>query len=315
MAPSTLSKRSATATPTPRSRRRQRKDGMGIVSVLESATGETPVAPDRDGGDWQVDRSSLGWITVSRPVSGYAAEEHLSVHAGFEGPMKLVRTPDGMFQRIDLFLGTPAWAVADRSLDEDAWEEHHELLADLNDAAAALLAGNVDREDWQAPPADAVLEWLVADGRAAAVDQDGKIRLTISRPACDGQACFECRPEGMRISMPLGTWHHLAPGTEAAMVRLADEANARTRLVRIAWLSSGDRRQCVAQVDLTGLPTPWDRSPALGAMWRGMIEMAMAGLELALRRLGRELAVLASGSYPELVRAVGEEEPFVSRAC
>jgi len=311
MAMSTLTKRTADTPQTPRLRGRQRprSGGTGILPVLDRGTGETPVARDRNAADWRVDRSSLGWITVSKPASGYAAEEHLSAHAAWPGPVKLVRTRDGMFQRIDVFLATPAWAVSDPSLDEEAWEEHEELLADLNDAAAGLLAGNVDWEHWQAPPAEAVLDWLVADGRSAAVDQEGKIRLTISRPACDGQVCVECRPGGLRISMTLGAWRHLASGAEAAMVRLADEANARTRLARIAWLSTDDERRCVAQVDLTGLPTPFDRNPAVFAMWRGMVEMAMTGLELALRRLGRELAVLASNSYPELVQAVSEEEP------
>ena len=98
------------------------------------------------------------------------------------------------------------------------------------------------------------------------------------------------------------------------MIRLAEEANARTRLVRIVWLSAGDERRCVAQVDLTGLPTPFDRTAALHAVWRGMIEMALAGLELTLRRLGRELAILDSGKYGALTQEVADEEPRATLA-
>lgn len=261
-----------------------------------------------------IEQTSLGWMTVSRPASACEADEHLSVHADWPGPVKLVRAQDGLIQRIDVFLGTAAWEASDRSVDEDAWEEREELLAELNNAVEEILTGNVDLDGWQTPPAEVVLEWLVADGHAAAVDQAGNIRLTIPRPSCDGQACIECRSDGLRISMTLGVWRHLAPGVEAAMVRLAEEANARTRLVRIVWLSTGDERRCVAQVDLTGLPTPFDRTAALHAVWRGMTEMALAGLELTLRRLGRELAILASGKYGALTQEVADEEPWASLA-
>jgi hypothetical protein len=265
--------------------------------------------PDRAPAECRFDRNSLGWLTATRPVAGYAVGEHLSAHADWPGPVKLVRDHEATYQRIDFFLGKPAWAASDRSIDEEAAEDHTELAADLEAAARGLLTRDVDLDSWQGPPAEAIVDWLVADGRTAAVDRDGNIRLTIHRPACDGQVCFQCRPDRLQIVMTLGTWQQLAPSVEAAMLRLADEANARTRLVRIAWLVSDDKRRCVAQVDLTGLPGFDEQNAANHAMWRGMIEMGLAGLELVLRRLGRELSILAQGAYAELARAVGEEDP------
>ena len=209
---------------------------------------------DRRPDDWQFSRDSLGWLTATRPASGYAVGEHLSVHVDWRGPVKLVREHDAMCQRIDFFLGKPAWAASDPGIDEDAAEDHTELTADLEEAAKQILAADLDLESWQGPPAEAIVDWLVADGRTAAVDQDGNIRLTLRRPACDGQVCFQCRRDRLQIAMTLGTWQRLAPNVEATMLRLADEANSGTRLVRIAWLSSDDKRRCVAQVDLTGLP-------------------------------------------------------------
>ncbi len=296
---------------------------MTMVSTTTSQRTEPGVRPsrtrrrprrarrsDRPPDDWQFDRNSLGWLTATRPVSGYAVGEHLSVHADWRGPVKLVREHGAMFQRIDFFLGKPAWTASDRTIDEEAAEAHTELAADLEAAARELLAVDVDLESWQGPPAEAIVDWLVADGRTAAVDQDGNIHLTIRRPACDGQVCFQCRPDRLQIAMTLGTWQQLAPSAEAAMLRLADEANARTRLVRVAWLSADDKRRCVAQVDLTGLPGFDEQSAANHAMWRGMVEMGLAGLDLVLRRLGRELSILAHGAYVELARAVGEEDVY-----
>jgi hypothetical protein len=256
-----------------------------------------------------LERNSLGWLTATRPVSGYAAGEHLSAHAGWAGPVKLVRDHETTCQRIDVFIGRPAWTASDGGVDEEAAEEYAALAADLEAAARGFLAREVDLALWQGPPAGAIVDWLVADGRAATVDKDGDIHLAIRRPACDGQLCFQCRPDRVQIAMTLGTWQHLAPSAEAAMLRLAAEANARTRLVRIAWLASDDKRRCVAQVDLTGLPGFDEENAANHAMWRGMVEMGLAGLELVLRRLGRELAILAHVSYAELARAVGEDLP------
>jgi hypothetical protein len=134
------------------------------------------------------------------------------------------------------------------------------------------------------------------------------LHLAIARPGCDGQVSVLSQPDRLQLSVTLGTWQSLAPSAEAAIVRLADETNTRTRLVRIAWLPAAGTRRCVAQVDLTGLPSFDHDSPANCAMWRGMIEMGLAGLEVVLKRLGRELGILAHTAYADLARAVAEED-------
>jgi hypothetical protein len=104
-------------------------------------------------------------LTATRPVSGYAVDEHLSAHAEWRGPVKLMRDREATFERMDVYLSKSDWAQSDPALDEDAAADHEELLADLAEAAGAILAGAVDVQTWRAPPAEAIVDWLVADGR------------------------------------------------------------------------------------------------------------------------------------------------------
>jgi len=235
-------------------------------------------------------------------------EDYLAEHADWLGPVKLLRCEQGTYQRIDVFLGTGSRRQSDPLLDHEAAAQREALLSALAERAEGHFGSQVEVPSWAGPPAEAILEWLLTDGHAAAVDQEGNIRLTLTRPGCDGQVHIECRPERLRISMPLTPWQSLTAGVEAAALCLAGEANARTRLVRIAWQRHDDKRRCVAQVDLTGLPPPDENNAAARAMWRGMIEMAVAGLELTLRRLGRELVLLAAGADAELAACVAEDE-------
>lgn len=263
---------------------------------------------DGDPKAWRLEHGSLGWLTAVRRASGCANQEHLTIHADWRGPVKLVRDHQAMFERLDVYLATPAWSEIDRALDEGASDDRQQLLDVLTDAVGRFPAADADLASWQPPPSETIAAWLAAEGRTAAADPSGNLHLAIARPGCDGQVCLQAQPGRMQMSITLGTWQSLAPSAEAALLRLADETNTRTRLVRIAWLPAAGTQRCVAQVDLTGLPSFDPDSPANCAMWRGMIEMGLAGLEVVLKRLGRELAILAHTAYADLARTVAEED-------
>ena len=111
---------------------------------------------------------------------------------------------------------------------------------------------------------------------------------------------------GLRITMLLGEWRELDTAAESAMLALADEANTRSRLVRIAWVEDEKQgRRCEAQVDLSGLPFEEPLHDAAGTMWKEMVRATVDGLELALRRLGLELNGLAEPKNGELAEACG----------
>src|SRR5262249_46800134 len=117
---------------------------------------------------------------------------------------------------------------------------------------------------------------------------------------------IERAADRLRLTLPLGTWSALAPAAQTAMRALAGEANACSRLVRIAWQAEGNACRCTAQVDLTGLPVPGASDPARRRLWRDMLRLGMAGLDLALRRLALELGVLAETQNGALVELFHE---------
>jgi hypothetical protein len=104
--------------------------------------------------------------------------------------------------------------------------------------------------------------------------------------------------------LPLGRWKGLNEVAAGAMKRLCRHVNDRSRLVRIAWLAAEAETRCEAQVDLSGLPTAPMPHPHVDMIWREMTRLAIGGLELALRQLGLELAVLADGAHRELAEAI-----------
>ena len=124
------------------------------------------------------------------------------------------------------------------------------------------------------------------------------MRCTLKRHGCDGQIRVNRREGGLRFTMPLGQSRNL--DSIAAMTKLCTEANARCKLARIARVEDEEPVRFEAQVDLSGLP--WHEEPDRPtlALWQGMIRMTALSLELALRRLGLELPLLAKAQHPEL---------------
>ncbi len=83
------------------------------------------------------------------------------------------------------------------------------------------------------------------------------------------------------------------------MLLLARQANSMTRLARIVWTENESSTRCEAVCDLSGLPM----SEGVGQIFfKSMLSMAVSGLELALRQLGLELAVLARPEGEEVVK-------------
>lgn len=150
--------------------------------------------------------------------------------------------------------------------------------------------------------------WLTEAGHETAIDKKGHLRLTVKRRGCDGQIRIERQEGRLRLALTLGRWSKLEPSAEAAILRLAGEANTRSRLVRIAWLEKEGFHYCQAQVDLTGLPVGSElNSPLAGPralMWKGMVQAAVDALKLALKRLGLELPALGDPKNKTLAEMV-----------
>jgi hypothetical protein len=239
----------------------------------------TPTQPNADG-----------WLTVRHRVDSLSACEVLSAHADWSGPLKLERDHDEVWQ---------PWSVAVRSVlrlggsemcDEESAAGEQRLLRDL-----AALANDPFQSfaGWEPPAANLLAGWLAEAGREAQIDDAGNLRLVVKRHACDGQIRVERRTGRLRFVLPLGGWTALSDAARAAVIELADEANSRTALARVAWIEEPDRCRCEGQVDLTGLPLPAQETPERLEFWRLMTGLAVDGLEILLRRLGLELDVLA----------------------
>jgi hypothetical protein len=240
---------------------------------------------------WELIRSPGGWLTWKRPFTGDDME--VLPHASWAGPIKLVNIRGRLEQRIEVFPGSNL-----EQLDEEAALDCMALVEDLQRLSWFRAPGKCD-PDWQPPAAEVLVGWLSDAGIECAVDQDKNVRFTRKRRGCDGQVKITRGPALLRLTLPLGRWQKLDPDVEKVMLHLATLANARSRLVRIAWISEDDTRRCEAQVDLTELPEATE--PGRERMWRAMLTMAVAGTELALRQLGLELPLLAEPGNRELV--------------
>jgi hypothetical protein len=246
------------------------------------------------------------WLRFEAAAHDVAGHEALAVHDTWLGPTKLVHGPAGLKQRIEFALAPDHSAGNDLLLDEAESRHERTLQRALFRAAQNLLTPQADA-DLRNPIAAAVLrDWVQVEGHAVATDEQGNLRLAIHYRGFDGQMRIECGPRRLRTEMTLGSWTNLPPLVEAAMLRLAAEANARTRLVRIVWREEGVQRCCRAQVDLTGAPWVGEDHPRFEAIARHGLQMALAAIELAARRLGRELTVLADPDNRDLAEMLSE---------
>jgi hypothetical protein len=219
----------------------------------------------------------------------------LDLHRDWAGPVKALDTEEGRIQRIDLH---GAFDVTDPTIDEEGALAAERLMQRLNARAEDWFAGKASIHGWTPPPAKTLRTWLVEAGCEAAIDGEDHLRCTLKRRGCDGQVRV-FRDEGrLRFTMPLAQGRGLVFKTYAAMSKLALEANARCKLARIARMKEKAAVRFEAQVDLSGLPWLDDR-PTI-ALWKGMISRTALSLELALRRLGLELPLLAQAGHPEL---------------
>jgi hypothetical protein len=259
--------------------------------------------------DAAMDISPLGALTLTRPWIAENERDLLMTHARWRGPVKLLRQQEAVVQRIELFLGPTIEDDDEGALDDFERRRRQEFLTDVLNGVPAWVDGLEQLQGWEPPPARLVCDWLNAAGHEAAIDSEDNLRLALKRRGCDGQIRVERQPGRMRFSMLLGEWSKLAEAPERAMLALADEANSRTRLVRIAWIEAEENgRRCEAQVDLSGLPYAEPLDDAAGTAWKETVRMTVDGLELALRRLGLELNALADEKNRELVEAFAKGE-------
>jgi len=260
----------------------------------------------RLGRKAEVHQDRQGWITLEAPANGVAAHEALGLHDAWLGPTKLVCGPRGIRQRIEFALPRDESADALGLLDQSEARQEKSLRRAVFRQASEMLAHPADRNTHNLIAAPTIRAWVQAEGHAVATDEAGNLRLGIAYAGFDGQMRIECGPQRLRMALALGAWTHLAPAIESAMLELATEANARTRLVRTVWLEGGPRRRCEAQVDLTGVPWVADEQSCFEPAARHMIQMGLAGLALTAQRLGRELAVLADPANRDLAEALNE---------
>ncbi len=143
------------------------------------------------------------------------------------------RAGDATVQRIDIFFGSLLSEERAMAMDEEERERMQDFLAELMNCVPAWVEGVDEVAGWEPPPAKMLCDWVNAAGHDAAIDEEENLRLALKRRGCDGQIRVERAAGRLRFTMLLGEWRELDEPVEAAMFSLADEANARSRLVRI----------------------------------------------------------------------------------
>jgi hypothetical protein len=340
-----------------KSKRAGRRRGKGSSSRQQRVE-RKPASPARKGFRvsssglaWRMDGDPQGWIALSRPFQANGDRESvaqglepldrevdlLAAHSNWAGPVKLLDTGNGVVQRIDICLSGDRGDFMRALSDKEVVQGSERLLSELNGCAIPWFSGLLEIPDWEPPAAETLREWLDEAGQENAIDEEGNLRLTLKRFGFDGQIRIVRRRGLLRFCMPLGSWVDLDPPVEAAMTRLANEANTGCRLTRIAWLRQGNTQSCEAQVDLSGLPLSVNcppggedcppggevcppggedcppggevcppvgeiQGPSVRSMWRGTIQMALHSLDLTLRRLALELPLLAETSHRSLAQ-------------
>jgi hypothetical protein len=263
-----------------------------MTVLIQEKRGLRQETSSRESLGWVFGRNPGGWLTWRR---AFREDEQniLSLHGVWAGPIKLVNNHGRLEQRIEVFPGSNL-----ERLDEEAALDTLALVEDLQQVTW-FQDPDEKNPEWQPPTAEVLAGWIADAGMECAVDQDKNLRFTHKRRGCDGQVKIIRGPGQLRLTLPLGRWQKLDPGAENAILRLATLANARCRLVRIAWIADNEEQRCEAQIDLSELPEPTE--PGRERMWRSMLNMSVAGMELALRQLGLELSLLAEPGNRELV--------------
>lgn len=253
--------------------------------------------------NWSMTIGPTGRLTVTRPWEK-SADDLLTTHANWCGPVKLLREGNTVIQRLDVFLGQLLSAEHCMTRDDDEQARVEEFLVDLLKAVPVWLSGVDHYDGWTPPSAETLSNWLVEAGHECAIDKQDNLRFAIKRRGCDGQIRVERDNGRLRFVMLLGEWDTLADSAKQSLFHLSAEANSQSRLVRVAW-TAGEKEslRCEAQVDLSGLPFHEPLEEAGKTMWGEMIRATVDGLELALRRLGLELNSLADPSNHELAEA------------
>ncbi len=256
---------------------------------------------DEENGSWKTEQDPMGWLTFWKPLPPQEKEPALlSIHGDWAGPVKVLDFGQGRIQRTDLYPGEGAFTAADPMFDEEGVRATERLINALNARAEEWFAGNSLIAEWNPPSSKTLRKWLVQAGLDTAIDGEDNLRMTLKRRGLDGQVRVSRREGRLRFTMPLWQGRRLDPVADAAMTRLAAEANARCKLARIARLQEKEQVRFEAQVDLSGLPWLEEPDGPTLTLWQGMIRMTALSLDLALRRLGLELPLLAGGHHAVL---------------
>lgn len=255
-----------------------------------------PARPRPSTRGLKVAQRPEGWLELSRPWKGDVKADLLVTHAGWTGPVKLVKRHNQWEQRTDIFLG-PASEVS--LMDEEAVQCFNGLMEELIELGGTLGDASTLKE-WSPPAPEILVGWLTEAGYETAIDKDKNIRLTLKRPGCEGEVRGKCTEGRLRFTMALGNWPELDTTSDQAMHLLARFVNDHSRLVRIGLLEEDAARRFEALVDLTGLPLCGEANPFRDRMGREMIRLALKGLELALKQLGLELPLLADPRHRDL---------------
>lgn len=259
------------------------------------------VGPLGKKATWEVAFSQTGWLVIERPADGADSQRLVGDHAEWRGPVKLVASPTGPVQRIEVFAGTSRSEQFDRELQSGAEERFIGLLAGLFARAGCWFDQDpAGWADWEPPATRPLAAWLSQLGHPVAMDQDGNLRMTIRAGDRDRPVRVVSVPGELRLVMSLGTWPSLDPVRRAAMVRLACQANQHVRLARVAWRERSGKDACEVQVDLTNLASLSDETGE--ELLRDMTQMAVRAQALALKRLGHELEILADPAHEGLAR-------------
>ncbi|MBM4070395.1 MAG: hypothetical protein FJ271_15780 [Planctomycetes bacterium] len=252
-----------------------------------------------DSACWRFSRRVDGWLVGTRPYESAAGHDRLAVHGDWNGPVKLVESGGIVEERAEFFSGGQRSGMD--SFDEEAAGAGDRLLQELIELSSEPTSA---LDEWQPPAAAVLATWLAEAGHEPAIDKQQNVRLTIKRRGCDGQVRVERRPGRLRLTLPLGRWESLEPEVFQIMHRLTCFTNDRCRLARLAWMRDEKSQSCEAQVDLTGLPGVESLEPCMQQLWRDMLRLGVASLELVLRQLGVELPLLAEPRHRALAHLV-----------
>jgi hypothetical protein len=230
--------------------------------------------------------NSRGWAMLLK-CRPFPNENHpLVEHFDLPGPVKFVQGDPRPVSRTEVHIPTKLKGAN----DWDYRNESADLIRDLEQGVFSPRRRKFD--NWEPPQLEQVTDWLRELGHEVKVDPSTDLRLSIPSRGSNGRVRFNQRRGLFRLTLVLGEWEALDPVAESAMLSLAQVANDQCHLVRIGWDVVESQRRCEVQADLTGLPV----QPKYGVFWRENLRLALAGIELAQRRLGLELDVL---SHPD----------------